>query len=191
MEVLSKQQQPGQNGVLNLVNQSPDAVASSYNAVNTTGFKEKNLTFNPTDTFTEYRIDWFPDRIEFWADMVRLQTFYDYVPTAPGTLHLIRWSNGDPGWSAGPPTEDAVLTIHYVEAYFNTSQSVAACAEQLSTNNTCKLPSSGTFNVPTATATSMAGHPTHGSAATEARGGSLWAVVATAGVGGWMVLEGL
>lgn len=31
------------------------------------------------------------------------------------------WSNGAPGWSLGPPTEDAVMTVSYFKAYFNSS----------------------------------------------------------------------
>jgi hypothetical protein len=32
-------------------------------------------------------------------------------------------SNGNDQWSQGPPEKDAVLTINYVKAYFNTSDS--------------------------------------------------------------------
>ena len=42
---------------------------------------------------------------------------YDY----PGHIIINHWSNGNTGWSGGPPTEDAVLTIMYVKMYFNSS----------------------------------------------------------------------
>lgn len=31
------------------------------------------------------------------------------------------WSNGAPGWSLGPPEQDAVMTVSYFKAYFNSS----------------------------------------------------------------------
>ena len=30
-------------------------------------------------------------------------------------------SNGNPYWTGGPPTQDAVLTVSYVKAYFNST----------------------------------------------------------------------
>ena len=44
-------------------------------------------------------------------------------PDAPGYIMLNHWSNGDPSWSGGPPTSDAVMTVSYVKAYFNTTDS--------------------------------------------------------------------
>jgi hypothetical protein len=43
------------------------------------------------------------------------------IPSGPGRLHISHWSNGNPGWSAGSPQNDAVLTVSYVKAYFNSS----------------------------------------------------------------------
>lgn len=45
----------------------------------------------------------------------------DSVPTTSGHLLMSHWSNGNPGWSHGPPTKDAISTINYVKAYFNSS----------------------------------------------------------------------
>ncbi|KAK4546443.1 hypothetical protein LTR36_002120 [Oleoguttula mirabilis] len=180
MEVLS-QQQEGDVHPVNLVNQSPDSVASGYNAVNSSGFIRYNLTFDPASAFKEFRFDWLPDRIDMYADNVWLKSFHDYVPSAPGALHLIHWSNGDPGWSGGPPTQDAVLTISYVNAYFNTttpSQSTETCSEPVSTNHSCEISamqqgtSTGSVSgSPTASGT--ASHPTRSGGAT------------TAGFGAW------
>ena len=33
----------------------------------------------------------------------------------------MHWSTGDPNWSRGPPQQDAVMTVSYVKAYFNSS----------------------------------------------------------------------
>lgn len=58
------------------------------------------------------------------------------------------WSNGDPGWSHGPPATDAVTTISYVKAYFNssnetrTSQWDDGCADKWQ-GRTCTIPEIG------------------------------------------------
>jgi hypothetical protein len=120
IEILSRQQSRsddgdggggGVAGVANLVLQSPRSLASGYNAVNT--------------AFHEYRFDWLPSlppRVDMYADGVFLRSFNDSVPDSPGALHLIHWSNGDAGWSGGPPKQDAVVVVEYVRAYFNTSE---------------------------------------------------------------------
>lgn len=52
-----------------------------------------------------------------------LYEFAASAPTVPGGLRLNHWSNGDPGWSAGPPAQDAHMEVSYVKAYFNTTNS--------------------------------------------------------------------
>lgn len=43
------------------------------------------------------------------------------MPSSAGHVILQHWSNGDAKWSGGPPAQDALLTVSYVKAYFNTS----------------------------------------------------------------------
>ena len=68
------------------------------------------------------------------------------VPTAPGHITLSHWSNGDPTWSAGPPTEDAILTVEYLKGYFNSSDPVRQqdwskrCINPSAVNATCAVP---------------------------------------------------
>lgn len=50
-----------------------------------------------------------------------LQSLYYSYPLAPGHLNINHWSNGNSKWSQGPPAVNAVLTVKYVKAYFNTS----------------------------------------------------------------------
>jgi len=64
------------------------------------------------------------------------------IPNSPGGIHFSHWSNGDPAWSGGPPQSDAVLTVSYLKAYFNTSVSTvapAACG-QGGPNAVCSVP---------------------------------------------------
>ncbi|KAK4988228.1 hypothetical protein LTR50_004054 [Elasticomyces elasticus] len=113
---------------LNLVVQSPLSASLGYNAAPTPGFKLYPLPFRPDTGYHEYRFDWRPSRIDFYADGAWLHAFIDdgsgggaSVPDAPGRLVINHWSNGDAGWSAGPPATDAVLSVSYVKAYFNSS----------------------------------------------------------------------
>lgn len=161
------------------MNQSPDSVASGYNAVNSSGFLTFNLTFDPTSAVREYRIDWLPTRIDMYADDAWLQSFSTSVPSSPGALHLIHWSNGDPGWSGGPPQEDAVLTVSYVRAYFNTSASnTLACAGAASAADTCEITATGTCTSgagsPTASGRAAASHTSHSSATRAACYSPCW-----------------
>lgn len=110
---------------INLVIQSPASADANYNAINTSTFRVQHLPFKPSDGYHEYRFDWTPERIVFFADGCPLQefenTFDGDAPDAPGTLMLNHWSTGNAGWSGGPPAQDAVLTLSYVKAYFNSS----------------------------------------------------------------------
>ena len=69
----------------------------------------------------------------------------DAIPSGPGRLILNHWSNGDPNWSGGPPQTDAVMTVSYVKAYFNSSNETRnaewtrACGDTRM-DRTCILP---------------------------------------------------
>ncbi|PSK43160.1 Beta-glucanase [Elsinoe australis] len=108
---------------LNLVIQTPLSASHGFDASLTPYFKVHPLPFLPSDSYHEYRIDWLPDSITFFADGSPLWTITNtsVIPQGPGHLMLNHWSNGDGNWSAGPPEEDAVLTVSYVKAYFNSS----------------------------------------------------------------------
>ena len=68
------------------------------------------------------------------------------IPTSPGHITLSHWSNGDPKWSAGPPTEDAILTVEYLKGYFNSSDPARQqdwskrCVNPSAVNSTCPVP---------------------------------------------------
>ncbi|KAJ8127698.1 hypothetical protein O1611_g5938 [Lasiodiplodia mahajangana] len=90
---------------VNLVLQSKDAAAAGFNAANTTGLRRVNLPFDPTTDFHEYRFDYLYDRVLFYADGDLLSEMTGSgVPTTPGHVLLSHWSNGNPGWSQGPPS---------------------------------------------------------------------------------------
>jgi len=79
-----------------------------------------------------HRLDWLPTATEFYVNNDLRKTLTDNVPHSPMTWIFNIWSNGDPGWTHGPPTKDAVVTIFQVDAYYNStslSQFQAACIE--------------------------------------------------------------
>lgn len=122
MEYLSRQAYTSNSsGKLNLVIQSPLSAALGYNAAPTQTYTLHDLPFLPDEDYHEYRFDWTPSQISFWFDGVFLASFDQYDPDAAGTMMLNHWSNGDPNWSGGPPATDTAITVSYVKAYFNST----------------------------------------------------------------------
>jgi beta-glucanase (GH16 family) len=128
--------------------QSAASVAAGYNAVNSGNYIVANLSFNPSTAFHEYRIDFVPGQVVFYADGQVLGTMNSSaIPTSPGHLILEQWSNGNPLWSGGPPNQDAVMTLSYVKAYFNSSSvsgqknATARCEKNpRGSNSVCPIP---------------------------------------------------
>ncbi|TQV90499.1 glycoside hydrolase family 16 protein [Cordyceps javanica] len=107
---------------VNLVIQSAESMKAGYNAAKTGTFKKTNLTFDPTKGFHEYRFDYLPGSVLFYADSTLLAEMAGAdAPSAAGHLVLQHWSNGNPLWSAGPPEVDSSIVVSYVKAYFNSS----------------------------------------------------------------------
>ncbi|KAH7083671.1 concanavalin A-like lectin/glucanase domain-containing protein [Paraphoma chrysanthemicola] len=120
MEFLSHQFNESQ-GYVNLVLQTPESVVHGYDASGTSEFQVQRLPFRPDQMFHEYRFDWTKDRVAFYVDGKFLYEMTDNIPTEGGGVFFNHWSNGDPAWSAGPPTQDTVMTISYVKSYFNST----------------------------------------------------------------------
>ncbi|KAF1847124.1 glycoside hydrolase family 16 protein [Cucurbitaria berberidis CBS 394.84] len=120
MEFLSHQFNESQ-GTVNLVMQSPESVTHGYDASGTSAFQVQRLPFRPDENFHEYRFDWTKDRVAFYVDSVFLYDMKQNMPTEGGAMFFNHWSNGDPSWSAGPPDSDTVMTISYMKAYFNST----------------------------------------------------------------------
>ncbi|KAI1805773.1 glycoside hydrolase family 16 protein [Daldinia bambusicola] len=107
---------------VNLVLQSEDSKNNGFDASKTGDFKKIHLPFDPTADFHEYRIDFLPGRVLFYADAQLLTEMNGTgVPSTAGNLQVSHWSNGNAGWSQGPPKTDATTVVSYVKAYFNSS----------------------------------------------------------------------
>ncbi|KAL8859970.1 MAG: hypothetical protein Q9178_003519 [Gyalolechia marmorata] len=146
MEFLSSQFNETSHPV-NLVLQSQASIDAGFDAGNTDAFQTHQLPFDPSEGFNEYRFDWFEDRVDFYANGVFLKSMSgEGVPKDPGHLMLSQWSNGDPKWSGGPPTQDAVMTVSYVKGYFNSSDTQRQsdwenrCMDITAPNATCEVP---------------------------------------------------
>lgn len=148
MEFLSKDFNTANNSYpVNLVLQSREAAKAGYDAQQTGNFIKTYLPFNPTADFHEYRIDFLPGTVLFYANGQLLgQMNGSAVPTSAGHLILQHWSNGNPLWSGGPPEQDAVLTVKYVKAYFNSSSpariqdSARRCRQIAAPGSVCTIP---------------------------------------------------
>jgi hypothetical protein len=76
---------------------------------------------SPADDYNEYRFDWLSDRIDYYINGKFVWSETKNVPSAAGRIHISHWSNGNPFWTRGPPATDAVTTVSYVKAYFNST----------------------------------------------------------------------
>jgi beta-glucanase (GH16 family) len=106
MEFLSKQFNETDSSILNLVIQSPESQAAGFNAIYTPGFADPRLLFRSDMAFHDYRFDWTPGQVAFYADDRLLRVMTENIPDSGGHMVFNHWSNGDEGWSAGPPTQD-------------------------------------------------------------------------------------
>ncbi|KAH0538410.1 hypothetical protein FGG08_005010 [Glutinoglossum americanum] len=108
---------------VNLVLHSSLSLQDGNDASHSPTFKVMQLPFRPDEGFHEYRFDWTPDKVSFYADGQWLVDMIQDVPTQSGHIAVSQWSNGNELWSGGPPKSDAVMTIQYIKAYFNSSHS--------------------------------------------------------------------
>lgn len=134
---------------VNLVLQSRSSEASGYDASSTSTYQVVNLPFDPRGPeFHEYRMDFVPGRVVFYADGAVLadMTSSSGVPVTAGHLALNQWSNGNVDWSGGPPAEDAVMEVRYVKAYFNSSSAArqrdfaSRCVDPGAAGAVCDIP---------------------------------------------------
>jgi len=150
MEFLSKDFDRARNSYpVNLVLQSREAAERGFDAQQTGNFVKAFLPFDPTDGVHEYRIDFLPGRVRFYADNRPLAAMGGpAVPDHAGHLVLQHWSNGNPLWSGGPPPRDASTTVAYVKAYFNSSAPrrhadwARRCADAAAPGAVCRIPDS-------------------------------------------------
>ncbi|KAH0579880.1 hypothetical protein H2248_002708 [Termitomyces sp. 'cryptogamus'] len=75
------------------------------------------FTFDPSQDYHEYRIDWVADATTFYIDGIQKARLTTNVPTQAGPWMWNTWSNGNPAWSNGPPTADSATHIRSIDIY--------------------------------------------------------------------------
>lgn len=145
IELLTRQRECG-NSPINLSVHSNASVANDYDGRNTTGYLEAMAGFDPAADFHEYRYDWSPDLVSYYSDGYWMGDLNTSIPAVPGIFQLSHWSNGYAEWSGGPPLQDAVITVAYFMAYFNSTdqtrvqQFETACGGDLAIGRICEVP---------------------------------------------------
>ncbi|RPD62413.1 concanavalin A-like lectin/glucanase [Lentinus tigrinus ALCF2SS1-7] len=76
---------------------------------------------DPTSGEHEYKLQWSSGLTEFFFDGSMVASIDTNVPTAPSAFLWNSWSGGNPNWTEGPPTEDAILRISKIELDYETS----------------------------------------------------------------------
>lgn len=134
---------------VNLVLHTPESDALGNDASLTNSFSSYGLQFSPQDGFHEYRFDWTQQSVSFFVDGEVVKVMNEGVPSNDGHISLSHWSNGDAGWTGGPPEVDAFTTVSYFKGYFNSSrvdradQFVKKCSAAIKAkkaNATCTVP---------------------------------------------------
>ncbi|QRV85770.1 glycoside hydrolase family 16 protein [Ceratobasidium sp. AG-Ba] len=82
--------------------------------------KEVVITGADFTEFHEHRLDWLPGSSKYYYDGALKSTVSKNSPSVASLLLANVWSDGGE-WSRGPPTQDAVATIYYIKAYFNST----------------------------------------------------------------------
>ncbi|KAJ3980146.1 concanavalin A-like lectin/glucanase domain-containing protein [Lentinula detonsa] len=83
----------------------------------------KDVEINGADftAFGEHRFDWLQTSTNYYYNSALEATITKNVPTQGSEIVLNVWSNGDPAFSKGPPTSNAIATVQYVNLYFNST----------------------------------------------------------------------
>lgn len=125
---------------MNLAMHSPAAKEEGFNAARPPTSDIYQLPFAPDGTFHEYRFDWSPDSVSFFADGQLLNLITQAIPTSPSHVILSHWNNG------GPPATDALVTVSHFKGYFNSSAAdrindwTMRCTNISATNTICAEP---------------------------------------------------
>ncbi|KAJ3849064.1 concanavalin A-like lectin/glucanase domain-containing protein [Lentinula lateritia] len=72
-------------------------------------------------TFGEHRFDWLKTATEYYYNSNLTATITKNVPTSASEIVVNVWSNGDPEFSQGPPTSNAIASVEYLKLYFNST----------------------------------------------------------------------
>ncbi|KAJ3840242.1 concanavalin A-like lectin/glucanase domain-containing protein [Lentinula raphanica] len=89
--------------------------------VDTNAHKDVEINGADFTAFGEHRFDWLQASTNYYYNSALEATITKNVPTEASEIVINVWSNGDPAFSKGPPTSNAIATIQYVNLYFNST----------------------------------------------------------------------
>ncbi|KAJ4475595.1 concanavalin A-like lectin/glucanase domain-containing protein [Lentinula aciculospora] len=72
-------------------------------------------------TLGEHRFDWLKTATKYYYNSNLTATINKNVATSASEIVVNVWSNGDPEFSQGPPTSNAIATVEYIKLYFNST----------------------------------------------------------------------
>lgn len=76
----------------------------------------RELPFDPSSAFHEYRFDWYKERVDYYVDGQLLATLTKNVPDRPSRLLLNHWSGNLEKWGGQAPADDVVMQVDW--AYY-------------------------------------------------------------------------
>jgi len=76
---------------------------------------------DPAAGFNDYTIAWLPSATTYYMNSYAFDSPTEYYSVNPSVIVMNHWTNGDPAFTQGPPTEDAVMQISSFQAYYSLS----------------------------------------------------------------------
>ena len=121
IELLSRQQEWDRHPTNLSIHNEESAGDDDDDTSNTTSTIDRQLGFDLAKGFHEYGYDWSLEVVNFFTGDKWIGALDDFLPTAPGYVQMSHWSNGFKGWSGGPPSQDALMTVAYFVGYSNST----------------------------------------------------------------------
>ncbi|RDX57385.1 concanavalin A-like lectin/glucanase [Lentinus brumalis] len=76
---------------------------------------------DPTTGEHEYTLEWSASAVKYYFDGQLVGTLNTNVPSQPSSFLWNSWSGGNVKWTAGPPTQDAILRIKKIDLTYQTA----------------------------------------------------------------------
>ncbi|KAH7108290.1 hypothetical protein BKA62DRAFT_17326 [Auriculariales sp. MPI-PUGE-AT-0066] len=123
----------GDNGTppgIELTNYNPSGGGNDNTIV---PYPDANSATSPTSAFHNYTIAWIPATgTRYYYDNQALNGPTKYTSANPSSIILNHWTNGDHGFTQGPPAQEAVMRVKRVTGFYaapGETEMPAGCSE--------------------------------------------------------------
>ncbi|WVR09774.1 hypothetical protein IAU60_006850 [Kwoniella sp. DSM 27419] len=82
-----------------------------------TDFKITPFPANPTTDYHKYTIGWMPKKTTYYFDDKAIDGPSKFRSVDPSQVVINHWTNGDPGFTEGPPKKDLVMKVKSLAFY--------------------------------------------------------------------------